>query len=185
MRKTILTLFGSLALAAVFSASTANAAAYRFTFESFDDQLTAEGQFTVNASDEVTAVSGKISGLVDQTITGVAVNPSFPNAAYSPDGSFIYNNLYYNSGMRFDIDGLLFTTAQDPHGFWNLWGNFPGNYSLFESAGSYNYPVEKTGSLSVAAVPETSTWAMLALGFASLGLVGRRRGLRLAEAGLV
>ena len=35
------------------------------------------------------------------------------------------------------------------------------------SAGSYNYPIQEIGSLSVAAAPEPSTWAMLALGFAA------------------
>ena len=76
--------------------------------------------------------------------------------------------------MPFDLYGLLFATAQNPGGFWNLWENSPGQYSLWESAGG-SYPVEESGTLSVAAAPEPSTWAMLALGLASLGLVGRRR----------
>ena len=38
-----------------------------------------------------------------------------------------------------------------------------------------HYPIQESGTLSVAAVPEPSTWAMLALGFAALGFVGRRR----------
>ncbi|HSU99343.1 MAG TPA: PEP-CTERM sorting domain-containing protein [Roseiarcus sp.] len=58
----------------------------------------------------------------------------------------------------------------------------PGNYSLFESIGSYNYTIEETGTLSVAATPEASTWAMFALGFASLVLFGRRKSERLAPA---
>ena len=121
------------------------------------------------------SVSGAIAGLTNQTISGVPANPSFPSASYSPDGSFIYNNLYYPTGATsFDVNGLLFITNQNPGGYWNLWGTSPGNYSLYESAGSYNYPIEEFGSLSVAAAPEPSTWAMLALGFAALSLVGRR-----------
>jgi hypothetical protein len=161
--------------AAVFAPALANAAVYRFTFESFDSELTAAGQLTVNTAGEVTGVSGGISGLANQTIGGVSANPTFPGAAYSPDGSFIYNNLYHASGMPFDVDGLLFVTAQNPTGYWNLWGTSPGNYSLWESAGSYNYPIEESGTLSVAAVPELSTWVMMLLGFAGLGFAGYRR----------
>ena len=178
MRKILVSITAALLL----GVSTANATVYKFTFDSSDARLTAAGQITVDTAGEVTGVSGAITGLVDQTITGVAANPSFPGPAYSLDGSFIYNNLYHASGAPFDIDGLLFVTAQNPGGYWNLWENSPGNYSLWESVGSSNYPVEESGNLSVTAAPELSTWAMLAVGFAGLGAVGRRRrrGPRLA-----
>jgi hypothetical protein len=184
MHKILTTMIASLATAMLFPASTANAAVYKFTFESFDSQLTAAGEITVNPADEVTAISGFISGVTDQTISSVTSNPNFSGAAYSPDGSFIYNNLYHPSGLSSDIDGLLFATAQNPSGYWNLWGNSPGNYSLWESAGHYNYPIQESGTLSLAAVPELSTWAMFGLGFAGLGLARRRRAPRLGEGSL-
>jgi hypothetical protein len=171
MRKSLITMIAAM----LFGVSTANATVYKFSFESFDAELTATGKITVNAAGDVTAVSGAISGLVDETISAVAGNPGFPGAAYSPDGAFIYDNVYHASGMPFDVDGLLFVTAQNPGGFWNLWGNSPGNYSLWASAGGGNYPIQESGNLSVAAAPELSSWAMLGLGFAALGLVGRRR----------
>ena len=161
--------------AAVLAPAAANASVYKFTFESFDSELTAGGQITVNTDGEVTGVSGVISGLADQTISAITPNPNFSGAAYSPDGSFIYDNLYHASGMPFDVDGLLFVTAQNPGGYWNLWGTSPGNYSLWESVGSYNYPIEESGNLSMTAVPEPSTWAMMLLGFAGLGYAGYRR----------
>ena len=175
MRKVLVTTIATLTTAMLFTMTTANAAIYKFTFQSNDAQLTATGQFTVNAADEVTGVSGAISGLTNQTISGVTANPSFPSASYSPDGSFIFNNVYYPTGNAFDVNGLLFVTAENPGGYWNLWGTSPGNYSLYQSAGSYNYPIQEVGTLSVAAAPEPSTWAMLALGFAALCFVGRRQ----------
>jgi PEP-CTERM motif len=175
MHKSLITTLSALATIALLSMTTAHAATYKFTFESGDAELTATGQFTVDAADQVTNMSGVISGLTTQTISAVTANPSFPNASYSPDGSFIYNNVYYPTGMAFDTNGVLFTTAQNPGGYWNLWGSSPGSYTLYESAGSYNYPIQEIGTLSVVATPEPSSWAMLVLGFAGLGLVGRRR----------
>jgi hypothetical protein len=175
MRKTFFTMIAALATAMMLNVSTANATVYKFTFESNDVLLTAAGHIAIDAAGEVTGISGAIAGLTDQTISAVTPNPNSSTAFYSPDGSFIYNNLYYPTGMNFDINGVLFTTAQNPGGYWNLWGTSPGNYSLWESAGAYNYPIQESGTLSMAAAPEPSTWAMLMLGIAALSLVGRRR----------
>jgi hypothetical protein len=184
MSKTFVRLFAALAITASLPASDANATVYAFAFASFDGQLNATGQMTVDASNDVTAISGTISGLVDQSISGVVANPSFPNAATSPDGSFTYNDLFYNATQHFDIDGLVLATVENTVGFWNLWGNSPGDYSFWESVGYGNYPIQETGNLTVYAAPELATWAMMLAGFAGLGLAGRRPRPRLAAAAL-
>ena len=170
MRKSLIAMIAAM----LFGASAANASVYNFTFESADTSLTAAGRVIVGAAGEVTGISGAISGLADQTISAVAGNPGFLGAAISADGLFLYDNQFHVPGAPFDLDGLLFVTSQNPGGFWNLWESSPGHYSLWESAAGA-YPVQESGALSVAAAPEPSTWAMLALGLASLSLVGRRR----------
>jgi hypothetical protein len=86
-------LLAAAVAAAFFAPAAANATVYKFTFDSFDRELTAAGQMTVDSTGDVTGVSGTISGLVNQSISSVAPNPNFAGPAYSPDGSFIYNNL--------------------------------------------------------------------------------------------
>ena len=62
MRKTLVTMIATLATATLFTFTASNAATYKFSFQSSDAELTATGEFTVNAADEVTSVSGTISG---------------------------------------------------------------------------------------------------------------------------
>jgi hypothetical protein len=131
--------------------SAANAKVYDYTF------ISIVGQFTVDLSDDkVTDVTGTLSGAVGDTITGFVANPSFPNAAYSPDGAFIYNDLFHpGQNPILDVYGVLFTTPGNPGGYWNLCGNSPGNYSLYESSPGPGYPIAiNGGSLNLSAVPE-------------------------------
>ncbi len=174
MSNTFVARLAGLAAAAMLTVSAAEASVYKFDYESVGDTLNATGEITVSASGKVTGISGTISGLVDETISGMVANPSFPGAAYSPDGSFIYDNVFYSSGQPFDVDGLLFTT-KSMNGYWNLWGNASGDFSLFKSVGSYNYPVQTTGGLTLTAIPEAPTWAMLGMGFAGLAYAAFRR----------
>jgi len=160
--------------ALTLSASAAEAKLYSFTYDSFDGSLEASGEFDVDSSGEVTQISGAVTGLVNDAIAGIVPNPNFSSAAYSPDGSFIYDNLYSGGPQPLNINGLLFMTAAGG-GYWNLWGNSPTDYSLWQSAGSYNWPIQTSGTLSVAAAPEASTWFMMALGFAALVAVAKPR----------
>ena len=92
------------------------------------------GQLTVDTSDdEVTNITGILSGAVSDTINGFMANPSFPNPVSLPDGAFIYDNVFYPGQNSFvDQFGVVFTTAGNPGGYWNLWSGAPGDFSLYE-----------------------------------------------------
>ena len=60
MRKSLITMIAAM----LFGASTASATVYRFSFDSSDAELTATGEITVNAADQVIGVYGVISGLI-------------------------------------------------------------------------------------------------------------------------
>jgi hypothetical protein len=178
-KHSFVTVIASLTAVILATGSGANAKVYDYTFTSLSESMS--GQFTVDASDgEVTNVTGTLSGAVDDTITGFVATPTFPNSAYSPDGAFIYNDVFYSGrDPVLDVDGVLFTTAGNPGGYWNLWGNSPGNYSLYESSPGRGYPIAiNGGNLDPVAVPESSTWAMMLVGLVGIGSVayrGRRK----------
>ena len=90
---------------------------------------------------------------------------------------FYYDNVYVDTSPHLDINGLLFTTAENPGGYWNL-SYDSGNYSLWESVVGNGYAVRETGALTMVPVPELSTWAMMGLGFAGLALAAFRRAPR-------
>jgi hypothetical protein len=124
---------------------------------------------------ELTGISGSVFGSDlggPEAITGPVGNPGFPNESVSPDGAFLYDDQVLPpppGAIVVTNGGILFTTAGNS-GYWNLFSNgSPNNYQLYASDGLNEY-----GSLTIAAVPESSTLAMMALGFASLGFAGYR-----------
>jgi hypothetical protein len=173
------TLTASLAMATI---SQARASLYDFQFTS--PEVTATGQLVVDSTtQEVTAINGwvSVSGQPNDMITTILADPSFPSAVNN--GPFIYDNIFYGGNPVFDNDGILFATGGNPGGSWNLWGNGPDNYSLYESVPNVGYAIDATGTFAVsasdapnfaAAAPEPSTWAMLLTGFAGLGYAGFR-----------
>ena len=156
--------------------SAANATVYNFTFNSPSESLT--GQLTVDTSDnEVTNITGTLSGVVNDTINGFIANPSFPDSISLPDDAFIYDNVFYpGQDSLVDQFGVVFTTAGNPGGYWNLWSGAPGDYSLYESNVAGEYPIAiDGGNLDPNAVPEPSTWVMMLIGLAGVGSAACRR----------
>ena len=157
--------------------SAANATVYNFTFNSPSESMI--GQLTVDTSDnEVMNITGTLSGVVNDTINGFLANPSFPSTVSLPDDVFIYDNVFYpGQPSLVDVFGVVFTTAGNPGGYWNLWSGAPGDYSLDESNAAGDYPVAIDGGrLDPTPVPEPSTWAMMLIGLAGVGFAAYRRG---------
>jgi hypothetical protein len=165
----------ALAVASVLFAGNALADDhYSFDFLATGYEVT--GTFTtsdtlnaVNGYD-ILGITGSVIGVGGGEITSLILNPGqpFPTINYG----FIYDNVLFPAAAQsLNINGVLFTT--DSGAIWNLWGNTPTNYELY----SYS-PVAvdvRGGSMSLTAVPEPETYAMMLAGLGLMGFVARRR----------
>jgi hypothetical protein len=170
-------MIASMTAVILATGSAANATVYHFTFDSPLESII--GQLTVDTSNnQVTNITGTLSGIVNDTINGFIATSSFPNAVSLPDGAFMYDNVFYpGQDSLVDQYGVVFTTAGNPGGYWNLWSDAPGDYSLDESNLAGDYPIIISGgNLDPTAVPEPSTWVMMLIGLASIGSAAYRRG---------
>ena len=176
-KRNLVAMVASMTAIILATGSAANATVYHFTFDSPSESII--GQLTVDPSDnQVTNITGTLSGLVNDTINGFIANPSFPNPVSLPGDAFIYDNVFYpGQDSLVDQYGVVFTTAGNPGGYWNIWSSAPGNYSLDESNLAGDYPIAIDGGrMDPTAVPEPSTWVMMLLGLAGLGSAAYRRG---------
>jgi PEP-CTERM motif len=169
-------MIASMAAVILAPGSAANATVYHFTFNSTSESLV--GHLTVDtANNEVTNITGTLSGVVNDTINGFITNPSSPNPLSLPGDAFIYDNLFYpGQGSLMDQFGVVFTSAGNPGGYWNLWSGASGDYSLYESNFAGDYPITISGgNMDPTAVPEPSTWVMMLVGLAGLGSAAYRQ----------
>jgi hypothetical protein len=178
----MMTLKGICSAAALFlaAASTANAATYVYSVTD-DSGVVASGDFTTDASNDITAFTGALTGAFFAPTTGAisfTPNADGSNAFYSPSGFFIVDDVYNPTaapGANLDVDGILFSVAGSEY---NLWGNGVGAPYTLEN----NQGVAESVSFSAAAVPEPATWAMMFVGFGGLGVAMRNSRRKLAVA---
>jgi PEP-CTERM motif-containing protein len=163
----------------------ADAATYSFDFSTVDSVFTVAATLTtadtLNADGgyDVLSLSGTLSGPGGGAISLIA-NPTQPSPAAT--AYFMYDNIYFPGGVpKVDAYGILFAAGGYDY---ELYSTGPEAYYLSSTnpAGGY-VPGEAVtfgdpAAVSVAAVPEPSTWVLALLGFAGLALFARRKVLR-------
>ncbi len=167
---------------AVLVGSPAWANVYDFSF-SGDNGVSGSGVLITGAVGSPYTVTGAIGTIVDDqgalsglgpfTINGLSLYGGADNLLYYPASGSPANYV--------DFGGISFTTATGVDFNFNLGlGGNTGtgavlNDGVNDPAG-YGVPTFGSNniSLSVSAVPELSTWAMMLLGFAGLGFAGYR-----------
>lgn len=168
--------------AMLFAQITAQAATYAFSFVGIDDpNILGSGDLFTSGSSPY-AVTGATGSITDRyipggsfAITGLSLYAGADNLLYLPASTGFWDNSF---------GGISFATATG--GDFNLGGGgtYAPEYNVLNASISnpVGYPVPQLGSynidLSVAAVPELSTWAMLGLGFAGLAYAAHSRSKR-------
>ena len=113
-------------------------------------RYSATEQLIVDATtQEVTAINGWVS-ISGQPNDMIVDNPRRSEAARRVQqwGRSPTTTSSMAEKLVFDNSGILFATAGNPGGSWNLWGNGPDNYSLYESIPT-GYAIEATGTFAV------------------------------------
>lgn len=150
------------------------AATYMFSFSGVD--VSGSGVFSTVDGSGASAVTG-----VTGTVTDTDVSAS-PFTITTLSGYAAADNILYPfSGPPVDMGGISFSTAGGPDFNIGLGGsNLP--FGLILNVSSFNpggNAVEFPGSvpieISITAVPEPATWAMMLVGLGGLGMALRSR----------
>ncbi|THD53563.1 PEPxxWA-CTERM sorting domain-containing protein [Phenylobacterium sp.] len=144
--------------------------------------LTLETASAVDAAGgyDVTSITGEVDG---ETITGLIANPSQPFPAYSADGMFIFDNVFYaDSSPVLSNPGLFFSGASGDE--YNLFSDNATTYELYRATSGVGYQANSVGVLAyrdppslpdVGGIPEPAAWSLMILGFGGVGALLRRR----------
>ncbi|HEV2438361.1 MAG TPA: PEP-CTERM sorting domain-containing protein [Verrucomicrobiae bacterium] len=148
--------------------------------------------YDVTFTGSISAANGQIevqSGLAVGGFLTVTMGPNQGTYQLVP-GSGVFNAGRVNGGTDLIVDnlvnpaadpfvdsnGVAFEAADQSIGF-NLWGNGPGSYTLFDAGGPtspYTYVADNgVATLTLTPVPEPTSVALLGLGIAAYAL--RRR----------
>jgi hypothetical protein len=163
-------LIGALA-GVMMSATAANAAVYNFSFDG--TAYDAVGQFVTDGLNHITSISGNVTvtapGVDGGAIGALLSGPQPVPGNVSP--GWTYSNTY--GGGIFNGDGVLFSFGTSNIG--NIYNSGGTNYFSADAPGDGLFNPGNAGTLTIAAVPEPSTWAMMILGFIGMGFVAYRR----------
>ncbi len=171
-----------LSTALISFVPSANAATYDWDFTSTSSGLSASGEFTVNASDDVTSLSGNVGG---QAIT-FYTNPNFPSTATyhgvpnTGGADYIYDDYFNYATNAVSIYGILMSVGSGTNEvFYDLSvDNGPPSSSadLFSITKSGDYVTDEgTLSSNLVATPLPSSWSLMFSSLICLGLFAYRR----------
>lgn len=161
----------------------ANAATYNFDFSTIDSVFGVTA--TITTADTLDAVGGYDVLSMSGTISGpgggaiaLAPNPFQPFPDYIV--IFMYDNVFFPGGAPYvDDNGLLFSAGGYAY---NLYSDGPSTYYLSSKNPAGDYTTGQAVAIGdpvrIDSVPEPSTWALMLLGFAGLGLAGLRKARR-------
>jgi hypothetical protein len=192
--------WATAACALVLAAGPANASTWVINYASIGGNPTSANlrlivDDTANPAGTyaVLAVSGDVDG---DAVTGLTPNWSGWNLVGSPDGMFVFDNVFSPTGVTLTNGGLMFNSASYEY---NLFSDSPTQYELYRSD-HHSYVANSLGSIeverappasdlrvqAVAGVPEPVSWVLLITGFGGLGAAFRakRRRFALIRAGL-
>jgi len=208
MNKQLAALIALAAIALTWTSNSANAVTWTFSghvnvvygdgyFAGLGDLITGTITLNENATDLRTGSTSQ-SAIYDKALTYMTIGPSLvTNGGIYPDIAVL--SIYSNSGLAGD-DGFTFgwqsgNNAMEVFGIAPYAAGsvvtslappaMPFDLSLFPVR-TIRWVLDERGfdatleSLSIASVPEPSTWAMMILGFGGLGFLACRRKTRIS-----
>jgi hypothetical protein len=181
MRKVLM--IGAALCALGLMMAPAQAAVFNFNYVGMTDtSVSGHGQFT-GTEEGITPIYD-VTSITGTTNDGAIITGS-PSSYASAD-----NKLYYPAAISGLNDGgyETYPTFVDVYGIsfnvvggdtWNI-GNYGGTAvaDMLTNSGGYTNGVITPVELTVSAVPEIGTWAMMLAGFGALGFAGYRRSKR-------
>jgi hypothetical protein len=133
--------------------------------------LPTTADFRIVTSDDLNAIGGYDILSASGSVNGVAIDGLAP---IDPPG-FRTDNVFFIGGPVFNDLGLGWTSGAATGNLWWKGGTYIlGQYDPTISSGPQFFN-RTSGDLTVAAVPEPASWALLIIGFGALGSAQRRR----------